>query len=460
MRSNNGHIVTIARTLIVILLIFMVAAYVYHLLLDPSSVASAVEWHTRRVLFDRRDRRMCEELHVTGRGGSDRSGGQRVSLQGVRGNRAFLEHPHYSSSRRVVDRYNAVVDATPRGERKYLQCSVGGGLGNHILDYLHCAFIALLTNRTIVLTRTRFSSLLDMGMPFVHVHEVESGGTVGGLTTLWDERAFTCANMNCWLGSERNTFAFLMPGGSCYLMVGHLLSYNPHHADWMAATFGRMPYGLLSNHVFRPSATLTQQIDTMFRKSGKRVQIGFHIRAGRDRADHYRSIPVADFAKAAIECARPWTQSQDSLGIYLATDSDVVREVFIQEFGKDAMTGLHGSTPPDNGKDDMLMTDMWACIRADHFVGTFFSSITSHIALQRMDAGKVLLRDGSCQSYLAGKEPIWPDSKPVVDKMYPSLWDVVPKDTCGILSSSSKESLQTQEHILSRLAKDYGFPVA
>ena len=316
----------------------------------------------------------------------------------------------------------------------YLDCHVSGGLGNQMLEMTSCAFLAILTNRKLVMRSDvraangkanllgNTSSFLIVGVPTVvgeewienHLPPISMMIQSASETDL-----FLCDDLESLVGHDR--IALRLPAsGSCFFLVGQMLAVNRHFADKFREWFGGEPYSHLARFLFHPAKHLLRVIEGTFANEDD-VTIGVHLRFGKGSRDLYWHLddPIS-MARACIQCISKWLAAipQDKIRIYLATDDLRIRDYFRLRFGDESLLGHALATPPDNDHHEMLVQDMFSLAKTTLFIGTYWSSVTTQVALQRSDAiGMFLLKNGSCVDFVNG-DKMW--SKDLTS-MYPVI---------------------------------------
>jgi hypothetical protein len=330
----------------------------------------------------------------------------------------------------------------------YLDCVVTGGLGNQMLEMMSCAFVALSTNRTLILTTApgarvpetasllrKASEILNVGMSYFDMSASLKGVPDPTLTVVFSAatRTLVCDKLDEGEFAKHKRVVLRIPKtGSCFYLTGHFISLNRHYANLFERSFGRTPYSVLAKHLFAPTSAIRKEIDRTFEPMQKRTTIGVHLRFGVGKKDLYwNNDSSRDMGLAAVKCIEPWLALQDvsEARIYLATDNIEIRDLFKLRFGEECMLSSLSLTPPDNEHNDLLVRDLFSLVRTTHFLGTFYSSITTQVALQRnASVGKYLLRDGSCFDFTSS-ESFWPKSKTIAS-LYPGIGIITPNVSC------------------------------
>jgi hypothetical protein len=332
----------------------------------------------------------------------------------------------------------------------FLDCHISGGFGNQMLEMMSCVFVCLVTGRKLVMRSDmrgvvgdvsllgNVSSFLTVAFPYLGLVSNDvaqfpdvtslpplSKTLVGSSSTL----DFVCTDLKHLVEADR--IALRLPvTGSCFFLTGHMLALNRHFAPLLAKEFGGAPYSRLAQALFRPVKRIADEIDLAF--AGVTSSIGVHVRFGQGAKDLYWNSddPVA-MARAVIRCLEPWLTWKTK--IYLATDDLRIRDFFRLRFGDETMMGTSLATPPDNVRHDWLVRDMFSLARTTRFIGTYFSSVTTQVALQREydepNSNLYLLKNGSCVNFEGG-DMIWPKD---VDfrNLYPSAGVVWPNTACA-----------------------------
>ena len=183
---------------------------------------------------------------------------------------------------------------------------------------------------------------------------------------LWPQRL-------CYRGGVINELAVARLRDAGFDFEGWLRGHRRYMSCY--DEFGDYPFTLF-RQLFRPNSTVMTLVDR-YQSHFSEYTIGMHIRR-TDNVDSIRQSPLELF----VEAGRRELEAHPQLIIFLATDSEDVKQQMRQEFGRHVVTSDHEASRDSVAGIREGLADMWTLSltrRIYGSVGSSFSEMASRI---------------------------------------------------------------------------------